>query len=378
MDYVSIVRKSKKIRIYPNSEQRQLFRQWFGTARFAYNKTVEYLKGDGTIANWKNIKTDRINELPDWSKNTPYQVRSIAIRDACRAVSNAKKKYMKNEGFNEISFRSRKGKQNIYVPKQAINSTKGAVFSRTIGKILMSEKLPEEIGDSRITFEHNTWWLIIPTQVETMISARTKQSVVSLDPGIRNFQSFYSEEYCGILGENAFETIFKEALLLDKMYSNLSKVGSKATQNIKKAISRKRNRIKWLIEELHWKVGNFLVQNFNTIIIPKFSAGDFVEKAKRKLNKKTVRNLLNLSHGMFLTRLIHLSKIHNVELYLVREDYTSKTCTKCGHIKYNLGSAKVFKCDSCGYIGSRDIVGARNILLRAMVDAPAIFIDKIA
>ena len=34
------VTKSKKIRVYPTTEQREILRQWFGTARFTYNKTV--------------------------------------------------------------------------------------------------------------------------------------------------------------------------------------------------------------------------------------------------------------------------------------------------------------------------------------------------
>ena len=35
--------RAKKIRIYPNAQQKNLFRQWFGTSRKTYNDTVNHL-----------------------------------------------------------------------------------------------------------------------------------------------------------------------------------------------------------------------------------------------------------------------------------------------------------------------------------------------
>ena len=39
-------------------------------------------------------------------------------------------------------------------------------------------------------------------------------------------------------------------------------------------------------------------------------------------------------------------------------------CSSCGHIKDNLGGAKVYKCKACGAVMDRDINGAKNIFLR--------------
>lgn len=83
MDSESIVTKSKKIRIYPNRNQRLILRQWLGCAIYVYNRAVEYLQQPDTQANWKAIKTDILHSLPDWAKAVPYQIKSVAIRDAC-------------------------------------------------------------------------------------------------------------------------------------------------------------------------------------------------------------------------------------------------------------------------------------------------------
>ena len=52
----------------------------------------------------------------------------------------------------------------------------------------------------------------------------------------------------------------------------------------------------------------------------------------------------------------------------VTEEYTSKTCSKCGHIHKKLGGSKRFTCPSCGHKLDRDLNGAFNILLKALRD----------
>ncbi|MBC6477290.1 MAG: transposase [Hormoscilla sp. GM7CHS1pb] len=55
----------------------------------------------------------------------------------------------------------------------------------------------------------------------------------------------------------------------------------------------------------------------------------------------------------------------------VTEEYTSKTCSKCGHIHIKLGGNKRFICPSCGHTISRDINGAFNKMLKALRDPSA-------
>ena len=96
-DSENTVQRSRKIRVYPTPDQKNLLNNWFGASRFAYNKTVEFLKQPDTKAQWKAIKTDLMHDMPEWSKEVPYQVKSIAIRDCCQAVSNAKKKFKQKQ-----------------------------------------------------------------------------------------------------------------------------------------------------------------------------------------------------------------------------------------------------------------------------------------
>ncbi|NEP54113.1 MAG: helix-turn-helix domain-containing protein, partial [Moorea sp. SIO3C2] len=107
-DSENMGRKSKKMRLFLNPEQRRLVRQWFGVSRYVFNKTIKILQEGIVKANWKAIKTDLLNDLPEWCKVVPYQIKSIAIKDACTAVREAKKKYNKTSQINRVRFRSRK------------------------------------------------------------------------------------------------------------------------------------------------------------------------------------------------------------------------------------------------------------------------------
>lgn len=103
-------------------------------------------------------------------------------------------------------------------------------------------------------------------------------------------------------------------------------------------------------------------------MIPEFAATEMSKWHKRKLTRKTVRAMLSLGHSQFRTKLVQFAKLYGSHVIFVNEAYTSKTCTKCGHIHEKLGGSKVFKCPACGTTISRDINGARNIMLRAMLD----------
>ncbi|MFP4124339.1 MAG: zinc ribbon domain-containing protein, partial [Coleofasciculus sp.] len=61
----------------------------------------------------------------------------------------------------------------------------------------------------------------------------------------------------------------------------------------------------------------------------------------------------------------------------VTEEYTSKTCSKCGHIHTKLGGNKHFVCPSCGHAIGRDINGAFNILLKDLERYLRIWHDRL-
>ena len=366
----STAKKSRKIRIYPSPEQRKILKKWFGVTRFVYNETIEYLRKPETKANWKAIKTGILNSLPSWCKEVPYQIKSIAIKDACKAVSNAKKKFKNGGGLSRMRFRSRKNLiQSCYIPKSAVKD-KGIYHTR-LGGIRYKEALPENFGDCRLVLAYNDYYLTVPREEPRTIT-ENQGRVVALDPGIRTFMTFFSESSFGELGKGANLKIQRLCFRLDKLISRISQAKCRQKKRMRLAANRIRGKIKNLVDELHKKTARFLVDNFDIILLPTFETSQMALRAQRRIKAKSVRQMLTLSHYKFKTFLKHKAFEMGKVVIDVNEAYTSKTVSWTGEIVPNLGGAKIIKSKLTGEKMPRDWNGARGIFLRALVDTPSL------
>lgn len=215
-----------------------------------------------------------------------------------------------------------------------------------------------------ITKENGRFYLIVPVKVTVKVPENKRFNCASLDPGIRTFQTIFSPEVQGKIGEGDFKKIYRLCLNMDKLISKKSIAKCKAKRNINKALKRLRWKIKDLIDDMHKKTAHFLVINFDEILIPIFKTSQMVTK----LNSKTSRSMLTFSHYRFKEFLKVKAQEYSCKVIEVNEAYTSKTCSYCGKIQ-NIGSKKIMKC-SCGICVDRDLNGARGIYLRALAVTP--------
>lgn len=309
------------------------------------------------------IKKYATQYLPSWTKLTPFQIKGIAIKDACAAFWAAK---------GRPNFRSRKGSsQSCFIPKSAIKPN--AIYPRILGKVLnYKEPLPDYLCDSRLLWRNGNWFLCASHKEKIVQEARTKPVTVALDPGIRTFVSFYSPSYSGNIGVDTSKKMFNYFLALDNLYSQIAKAKNKRKKrNLRKAAMRLREKIHNLITELHYKTANFLCKNFSTIILPKFETKDMANKMTRKIRSKSVRAMLGLSFYKFRQKLEWIALKMGCNVIITTEEYTSKTHPQTGVINNQLGGAKTITLVD-GSRADRDIVGAFNILLKTLVvDTPA-------
>jgi putative transposase len=97
-----------------------------------------------------------------------------------------------------------------------------------------------------------------------------------------------------------------------------------------------------------------------TIYYSKFETQKMVSRNQRKINSRTARNMMTLSHYRFRTRLMNKAREYpNCRVILCTEEYTSKTCGECGFLHHKLGGSKVFKCPGCKQESDRDRNGSR-------------------
>jgi putative transposase len=338
-----LVQKCKKIRIYPDTAQKTVLRRWFGGARALYNLAIEYLQYPGTKACWMGIKTDLIYAAPVWCEDVPYQIKSLAIKDACIAMKNAKVKAKATGLPQRLSFRPKRDKRDsIFIPKAAVKQN--SVYVDLLGKDLHpAESIPEEVRyDCRLIKQDDRYFLIVPVDEEIKATPR-RHGAVALDPGMRTFQSFYSPEVAGKFGARDFGRIFRLCSHMDMLLSKASKAKHAVRRRLRRAAMRMRRQIRDLIAEIHWKAARWLCLNFETIYLPTFETQQMV--TGKELHSKVARMMLTWSHFLFKQRIKHKANELGAVVKDVNEAYTSKTCSSCGKIHENMRSKKWMRCE---------------------------------
>jgi putative transposase len=357
-----------------------------------FNRTVEHLRQPGTKANWLALKGQILAALPDWAKPTPYQIKSLAVEEACKAVKAAKKKFRETGEISEVHFKTKRDpRQSINIPGSAI--LPDGIYPKLSGPGLRyAEPLPARrigtgsksgkptMADGRLLLENGRWYLCVPETV-TVHPAENQGRIVAIDPGIRAFATFYSPDECGQIASGDYGRLVRLAQHLDDLLSRLDKkrkegrVTARRRQGMRNAANRMRAKFKALVDELHWKTIRFLVDNFDVILLPSFETSQMVQRGARKIRAKSVRSMLTYAHYRFAQRLEWKAASLGKTVIRGSEAYTSKTASWTGEIIQNLGGRKTIK--SGGETVNRDINGARGILLRmvtwALGDHPTFF-----
>lgn len=133
----------------------------------------------------------------------------------------------------------------------------------------------------------------------------------------------------------------------------------------KKYENRIRDKIENVVDDLHYKTINYITKKYNTIILPTFESQKLLKKMDSRISK---RMLLAYKQYQFKTRLQQKCAQRGNRLILCTEEYTSKTCGRCGVIKTDLMREETYECGECGLQIDRDINGARNILIKVLME----------
>lgn len=387
--------KVKKVRLNPKPEDAAIIKKWFGSARSTYNwalacineKPNEYRKTDLVWLRKRFINKCNIPKSKQYLLDTPKQVRDTAITDLSQGFkTNFKIKKENPNHYFKMKFRSKKDNQSITLDsRNSIRSWDTENNEMKMYPTFLKNKikfhtrknrsLPDKLDyDCKLLLDKlgRIYLIIVYHEEACENQTGTKpHDWCSIDPGVRTMLTVYSPDQgvCFKIGDKDMNRIFRLCKCLDHLISRCAK-SKMQKKKLKIPILRMRMRISNLVTEVHCKSIHLLVNTFNNIIIPSFCVSQMIKHGNRKLNSKSVRQMVTWRHFGFRQRLIQTAKRYNVNVFVRGEEYTSKTCTHCQNIKHDLNGAKHYKCDNCGLVGDRDACGARNIFLKNTVVNP--------
>lgn len=188
---------------------------------------------------------------------------------------------------------------------------------------------------------------------------------LSIDPGIRKMITGLSNDHIIEIGGDLFKTIKRYLQKIDKINGNETvKKGHLMSDTQKKnLIGKIEEKIKNKVDDYHWKIIDYLTSNYRYISIGNFSTkrmgeGDIGSMIKR------VGQRFRLY--VFRQRLKYKCYLKGIKYHKVDEYCTSKTCSKCGYFKKDLGSNKIYRCQRCKLKIGRDINASKNMYLKSI------------
>ena len=418
--------KAVKIQLRINKYKKSVFRQWFKSSNYTYNKSLnaiqkghpdnfQSLRDKFVTANTKkshpeyqrisslisklriekktsNNKDAIDNEIKkyndelkmakklmksivnegvyEWELKTPKEIRAEAIKDVCKAYktayTNLKKGNIKR--FN-VSFRKKKNvQQTMVIPKSFIKNKEGKLIiaptffkeeenpSISMGKKTMKKYKELKIEhDCRLVKKHNEYWLFIPVSLEEKPNDVKWKNYCGIDPGERTFMTTFGNQGCYEYEHNRYKITN-----VDKRIE----IYKKRKKQIKKCSYLKQERKKeHLIDEIHWKTINALLENNDILFYGDIKSHNIVRGNKnRKLNK----GINNLKFYQFKQRLEFKASEQGKKVILVKEHNTTKTCSFCGTLN-NPGCSKLYECKNCKKKVGRDVNASKNILMKGMI-----------
>jgi putative transposase len=400
--------RTMRVRLFPTLKQKNILNMWFGVYRRFYNEAKRFSEVHDNTCSFRKVRNGmRSNggyEIPNkWKENKnliPERIRTGAIKDFCSDLKGNLTK-IKERTINHFEIHGKRKKdltQTLNLEKQCFSRrdktrntlfpnlrlrdpTKDSGISKGLNIRGFYKKGKERIklcdididNDCRISYENSKFFLLVPYYKEEEKS-NPNHSVISIDSGIRTFQTGYcpeghSIEICKDSGKK-LEKFYSKLDDLNKKYFDTRTDGS-FTKNFKEkrtAISKRRRiifeKIRNIVDNIHWKTVKFLTTNYKDIIISDFKVKDILRlKELRNISKRV---LSSLSHYKFRQRLIEKCNSRGNYLCIFDESYTSKTCSRCGRINQSLGAKKIFSCSFCDYVSDRDISAGRNILLKTL------------
>ena len=368
---------AKKVRLYLTKEQEQKLWQSVGTARFIYNYTLakqeeNYRNGgkfisDGIIR--KELTQLKKSELT-WLNEVSNNVTKQAVKDACNAYKN----FFKGLA-NKPKFKSKKkSKPSFYNDTSKLKVKEKKVLIEKVGWIKTNEQIPRNVkyNNPRITYDNKYWYISVGVEVDKKQEELTDISL-GIDLGLKDL-AVCSD---GKVFKNINKT--KKVKKLEKRLkqkqrqisrkyemNKIKKEGGGSCQFIKTKNIEKLEETTKLIHRKLANIRNNHLHQVTTSIVktkPYRIVIEDLNVSGMMKNKHLSDSVRKQCFNKFRQYITYKAELYGIELVIADRFYpSSKTCSICGSIKYDLKlKDRIYKCSHCGVVIDRDYNASLNL-----------------
>jgi len=140
----------------------------------------------------------------------------------------------------------------------------------------------------------------------------------------------------------------------------------KTTRRLQKKLEKMRAHLKRAVKDWHYREAKALFKVCDVLVVNNLKVQQILQESKKdgSLSRHARKNMLTLSPGYFVEVLKHVARRTPGKkvIFGCGEQWTSRTCTRCGEVNNDLGLSKTLECQKCDLHIDRDVNGALNNL----------------
>lgn len=369
-----IQRKAFKYRLKATGTQQQQLCRFAGCSRFVWNRALSIQKE--CLERKEPIRSyvDLAQELVQWKKETDTSF----LRDAHSQILQQTLKHLDQAlraAFDKTDHRrfprfKKKGRHDSFRYPQGFAVLGNRIFLPKIGFVAYrkSREIEGEPKNVTVSRRGRHWYVAIQTEREIPDPVHPSSSLIAIDVGIESFAT----QSDGVMIKPIHSFRFLEKRLKREQRSLSRKVKfSHNWQRQKQRVSRIHERIANARQDFLHKNSTTLSKNHAWIVMEDLKVSHMSASARgtkedpgKNVKAKSGLNKSILDQGWFEFRRQLEYKLlwQGGRLILINPQYTSQTCSRCGHISpENRKSQSAFVCSRCGFEAHADINAAVNI-----------------
>ena len=359
--------KAYEYRIYPTSQQEEIFNKTLGLCRLYWN-TVVFNKNQNhsmLIQGYKPTFEKFKPEALDWVKDIDTVPLSQMWSDIKAAYTNffkSCKGQRKGKFSNPPRFKSKKNPKDSFRYSMTCSpkiTEKGLYVTRRLGWIRISASCRFAEGKwKNITFRRTAtgkWFVKICVEKKNEPKNNNKK-IVAIDWNCRDedfiVRSDGMKVKCPCYFRNSLKQLQHWQKIMSKRYVKGAETQSQGYEKAKRKVALIHEHISWQRKDFLHKESRKLCNKFQTVVVEDINLQNMAE------NLNHGKAISDQGFGMFRQMISYKGHLEKVN-----PKNTSKTCHICGFInpKVKVG-INYWKCPVCGENHDRDINAALNIL----------------
>ena len=359
--------KAYEYRIYPTSQQEEIFNKILGLCRLYWN-TVVFNKNQNhsmLIQGYKPTFEKFKPEALDWVKDIDTVPLSQMWSDIKAAYTNffkSCKGQRKGKFSNPPRFKSKKNPKDSFRYSMTCSpkiTEKGLYVTRRLGWIRISASCRFAEGKwKNITFRRTAtgkWFVKICVEKKNEPKNNNKK-IVAIDWNCRDedfiVRSDGVKTKCPCYFRNSLKQLQHWQKIMSKRYVKGAETQSQGYEKAKRKVALIHEHISWQRKDFLHKESRKLCNKFQTVVVEDINLQNMAE------NLNHGKAISDQGFGMFRQMISYKGHLEKVN-----PKNTSKTCHICGFInpKVKVG-INYWKCPVCGENHDRDINAALNIL----------------